>query len=40
MLKSEELSLDDWLEALARDLAEEAQTSEQAQLALQELLAG
>jgi hypothetical protein len=40
VLKSEELSLDDWLGALAHDLAEEAQTSERAQLALQELLSG
>jgi len=40
VLKSEELSLDDWLGALARDLAEEAQTNERAQVALQELLSG
>ena len=40
VLKSEELSLDGWLDALAHDLAEEAQTSERAQLALQELLSG
>jgi hypothetical protein len=40
VLKSEELSLDEWLGALAGDLADEAQTNEHAQLALQRLLAG
>jgi hypothetical protein len=40
VLKSEELSLDEWLGALARDLADEARTNEHAQLALQQLLAG
>lgn len=38
VLKSEELPLDAWLEALARDLATEAQASEQSQLALEQLL--
>ncbi len=40
VLKTEELSLDEWLGALARDLADEARTNEHAQLALQQLLAG
>jgi len=40
VLKSEELSLEVWLDALAHDLADEAQTSEQAQRALQQLLLG
>jgi hypothetical protein len=40
VLKTEELSLDEWLGALAQDLADEAQSSEHAQLALQQLLAG
>lgn len=40
VLKTEELPLGEWLDALARDLAEEARTSEQAQLALQRMLAG
>jgi hypothetical protein len=40
VLKTEELPLEEWLDALARDLAEEARTSESAQLALQRLLAG
>ena len=35
VLKTEELPLADWLDALARDLATEARTSESAQLALQ-----
>jgi hypothetical protein len=38
VLKTEELPLADWLDALARDLATEARTSESAQLALQNLL--
>jgi hypothetical protein len=37
-LKTEELDLDAWIQALARELAEEAQTSEQARLALGRLL--
>ena len=40
VLKTEELTLDAWLGALAQDLAEEAQSSEHAQQALQQLLAG
>jgi hypothetical protein len=40
VLKTEELPLEEWLDALAGDLAQEAQTSEQAQLALQRMLAG
>jgi hypothetical protein len=40
VLKTEVLPLGEWLDALARDLANEAQTSEQAQLALQQMLAG
>jgi hypothetical protein len=40
VLKTEAVPLDDWLDALARDLATEARTSEQAQQALQALLAG
>jgi hypothetical protein len=39
VLKTEPLPLADWLGALARDLAAEAQTSEHARVALQELLA-
>jgi hypothetical protein len=38
VLKTEELPLEAWLDALARDLANEARTSEHAQLALQQLL--
>jgi hypothetical protein len=38
VLKTEELSLSDWLDGLARELANEARTSEQARLALQQLL--
>ncbi|MDX6476323.1 MAG: hypothetical protein QOH95_1834 [Gaiellaceae bacterium] len=38
VLKTEELPLEEWLDSLARDLANEARTSEQAQLALQRLL--
>lgn len=37
-LKTEDLSLDDWIERLSRDLAEEAGTSEHARLALARLL--
>jgi hypothetical protein len=40
VLKTEELPLGEWLDALAADLADEARTSEQAQLALQRMLAG
>jgi hypothetical protein len=39
VLKTEELPLEEWLDALALDLASEARTSERAQLALQRLLA-
>ena len=38
VLKTEVLPLEEWLGALASDLATEAQTSEQAQVALQRLL--
>jgi hypothetical protein len=38
VLKTEELPLGEWLDALARDLANEARTSEQARLALQRML--
>jgi hypothetical protein len=38
VLKTEALSLDAWLEALARDLQTEARTSEQSRLALEQLL--
>jgi hypothetical protein len=40
VLKTEALSLDEWLGALAGGLADEARSSEQAQVALQQLLAG
>jgi hypothetical protein len=40
VLKTDELSFDEWLGALAHDLAVEAETNERAQLALQELLVG
>ncbi len=40
VLKTEELPLGEWLDALAHALADEARTSEQAQLALERMLAG
>jgi hypothetical protein len=40
VLKSAVVSLDAWIDALLRDLANEAQTSEQARLALEQLVAG
>jgi hypothetical protein len=40
VLKTQELPLEEWLDALAGDLAAEAQRSEQAQLALLRMLAG
>jgi hypothetical protein len=40
VLKNEQLSLDEWLGALAVDLAGEARTNEEAQVALQKLLVG
>lgn len=40
VLKTEELPLDSWLEALGRELAVEAEASEQSRLALDELLRG
>ena len=40
VLKTELLTLDAWLEALGRDLAVEAEASEQSRLALQQLLGG
>jgi hypothetical protein len=39
-LKTEELPLEQWLEAVASGLAAEASSSEQARLALEQLLAG
>ncbi len=38
VLKTDQIPLDEWLDALAGDLATEAQTSERARLALQQLL--
>jgi hypothetical protein len=38
VLKTEELPLEQWIDALARDLALEARTSEQARTALEQLL--
>jgi hypothetical protein len=38
VLKSETLPLAEWIDALARDLSAEAQTSEEARLALEQLL--
>ncbi len=38
VLKTEQIPLDEWLDALAGDLATEAKTSERARLALQQLL--
>jgi hypothetical protein len=40
VLKTEPQQLEDWLGALAQDLALEAQASERSRLALQQLLAG
>jgi hypothetical protein len=40
VLKTEELPLDGWLEALGRELAVEAEASEQSRLALDQLLRG
>ena len=40
VLKTELLPLDAWLEALGRDLAVEAEASEQSRLALEQLLGG
>lgn len=40
VLKSETLPLDEWLAALVRDLAGEAEASEQSRLALEQLLQG
>jgi hypothetical protein len=40
VLKTEVVALDAWLDALARDLAIEAQASEQSRLALEQLLRG
>lgn len=38
VLKNEELDLDDWIDALSRDLAEAAEQSERGRLALERLL--
>ena len=38
VLKNDPLPLDEWIDALARDLAEQAQASEQGRLALERLL--
>lgn len=40
VLKTEELALDGWLEALGRELAVEAEASEQSRAALDQLLRG
>jgi len=40
VLKNEALPLDAWLESLARELATEAEASEQSRLALEQLLRG
>jgi hypothetical protein len=40
VLKSSVVSLDTWIDALLKELANEAQTSEQARLALEQLLEG
>lgn len=40
VLKTEDVPLGEWLDALARDLATEAQSSEQARQALEQLLSG
>jgi hypothetical protein len=40
VLKSAAVSLDAWIDALLRELANEAQTSEQARLALEQLVEG
>ena len=40
VLKTEELPLEAWLDALARELASEAEVSEQSRLALEQLLRG
>jgi hypothetical protein len=40
VLKSAVLPLDAWIDALVRELANEAQTSEQSRLALEQLLGG
>jgi hypothetical protein len=40
VLKTEALPLDAWLESLARELATEAEASEQSRLALEQLLRG
>jgi len=38
VLKTEELALDEWIDALSRDLADQAGTSERSRLALERLL--
>jgi hypothetical protein len=38
VLKNEELGLDEWIDALARDLAETAEQSERGRVALEKLL--
>ena len=38
VLKTEELQLDEWIDALSRELADEAETSERCRAALQRLL--
>jgi len=40
VLKTEELPLNGWLEALGRELAVEAEASEQSRVALDQLLRG
>jgi hypothetical protein len=40
VLKTDELSLDDWIDGVARELTSEARESEQSRLALERLLSG
>jgi hypothetical protein len=40
VIKSEPLDLDAWIEALSRDLSEQARQSERARIALERLLDG
>lgn len=40
VIKSERLSLDEWIDALSRELTDRAQNSERSRLALQRLLEG
>jgi hypothetical protein len=40
VIKSERLTLDEWIDALSRELTERAQKSERSRVALQRLLEG